>query len=51
MMASGKSNQAIADALYVSLGAVKILVTHIFAELGVRSRSAATDYAHRHDLA
>jgi non-specific serine/threonine protein kinase len=51
MMASGKSNQDIADELFVSLGTVKVHVTHILAKLGVKSRSAATDYAHRHDLA
>ena len=26
-------------------------ITHILAKLGVKSRSAATDYAHRHGLA
>jgi DNA-binding CsgD family transcriptional regulator/tetratricopeptide (TPR) repeat protein len=51
MMASGKSNREIADALFVSLGTVKVHVTHILAKLEVKSRSAATDYAHRHDLA
>jgi predicted ATPase/DNA-binding CsgD family transcriptional regulator len=51
MMASGKSNQEIADALFVSLGTVKVHVTHILAKLDVKSRSAATDYAHRHHLA
>jgi DNA-binding CsgD family transcriptional regulator len=51
MMASGKSNQDIADALFVSPGTVKVHVTHILAKLGVKSRSAATDYAHRHHLA
>jgi two-component system, NarL family, response regulator LiaR len=51
MMASGKSNQEIADALFVSLGTVKVHVTHILAKLGVKSRSAATEYAHRHHLA
>ena len=51
MMAAGKSNQDIADALFVSLGTVKVHVTHILAKLDVKSRSAATDYAHRHDLA
>jgi predicted ATPase/DNA-binding CsgD family transcriptional regulator len=51
MMASGKSNQEIADALFVSLGTIKVHVTHILAKLDVKSRSAATDYAHRHDLA
>ena len=51
MVASGKSNQEIADALFVSVGTVKVHVTRILAKLGVRSRSAATDYAHRHHLA
>lgn len=51
LMASGKSNQAIADALFLSLGTVKVHVTHIFAKLGVKSRAAATDYAHRNRLA
>ena len=51
MMASGKSNQDIADVLFVSLGTVKVHVTHILAKLGVKSRAAATDFAHRHDLA
>ncbi len=51
MMASGKSNQEIADVLFVSLGTVKVHVTHVLAKLGVKSRSAATDYAHRHNLA
>ncbi len=51
MMASGKSNQEIADTLFVSLGTVKVHVTRILAKLGVKSRSAAADYAHRHELA
>jgi NarL family two-component system response regulator LiaR len=51
MMASGKSNREIADELYLSLGTVKVHVTHILAKLDVKSRAAATDYAHRHHLA
>jgi DNA-binding NarL/FixJ family response regulator len=51
LLASGTSNQAIADALFLSLGTVKVHVTRILAKLGVTSRSAATDYAHRHGLA
>lgn len=51
IMASGRSNQDIADALFVSVGTVKVHVTHILAKLGVKSRAAATDYAHRHGLA
>jgi DNA-binding NarL/FixJ family response regulator len=51
MMAAGKSNQEIADDLFVSLGTVKVHVTHILGKLGVKSRAAATDYAHRRHLA
>jgi NarL family two-component system response regulator LiaR len=51
MMAAGKSNQEIADELFLSLGTVKVHVTRILAKLGVKSRAAATDYAHRHQLA
>jgi DNA-binding NarL/FixJ family response regulator len=35
----------------VSLGTIKVHVTHILGKLGVKSRPAATDYAHRHHLA
>ena len=49
-MASGKSNRDIAEMLFVSPGTVKVHVTHILTKLDVRSRSAATDYAHRHRL-
>lgn len=51
LMASGKSNQDIADILFVSRGTVKVHVTHILAKLEVTSRWAATDYARRHGLA
>jgi predicted ATPase/DNA-binding CsgD family transcriptional regulator len=51
LIAAGKSNQNIAELLFVSPGTVKVHVTHILSKLGVRSRSAATDYAHRHLLA
>lgn len=50
MLAGGHSNQEIADALHVSVGTVKVHVSHILAKLNVRSRAAATDYAHRHKL-
>jgi DNA-binding CsgD family transcriptional regulator len=51
MMAAGKTNQEIADELFVSVGTVKVHVTHVLAKLDVKSRAAATDFAHRHDLA
>lgn len=50
LVATGQSNQEIADALYLSPGTVKVHVTHILAKLGLASRAAATDYAHRHHL-
>ena len=50
LVASGKSNREIADSLYLSLATVKVHVTHILSKLGVPSRAAATDYAHRHGL-
>ncbi len=51
LLASGQSNQDIADALFLSVGTVKVHVTHILAKLEVKSRAAAADYAHRHGLA
>jgi NarL family two-component system response regulator LiaR len=51
LVASGRSNQDIADTLFLSVGTVKVHVTHILGKLGVKSRVAAADYAHRHDLA
>jgi len=51
IMASGQSNQEIASTLFLSVGTVKVHVSHILAKLGVKSRAAATDYAHRHNLA
>ena len=51
LIAAGMSNQQIADALFLSRGTVKIHVTHILAKLGLPSRTAATDWAHRQGLA
>ncbi|HET9658947.1 MAG TPA: LuxR C-terminal-related transcriptional regulator [Thermomicrobiales bacterium] len=50
LLAAGKSNREIADILFISPGTVKVHVTHILAKLDLPSRSAATDYAHRHGL-
>jgi len=51
MMASGRSNQEIADALFVSVGTVKVHVGLILAKLGLESRAAAVAAAHRQGLA
>jgi len=48
---SERYDASVADVLFVSVGTVKVQVTHILAKLGVKSRSAATNYAHPHDLA
>lgn len=50
LLAAGRSNRQIADALFISPGTAKLHVGRILAKLGVPSRSAATDFAHRHGL-
>ena len=50
LLTTGQSNQQIADVLFLSPGTVKIHVSHILAKLGLTSRAAAADYAHRHHL-
>ena len=51
MVAAGRSNQEIANGLFVSIGTVKVHVSNILSKLDVKSRVAAADYAHRHGLA
>jgi DNA-binding NarL/FixJ family response regulator len=51
MMAVGRSNQDIADALSLSVGTVKVHVGHILARLGLESRAAAVAFTHRQGLA
>lgn len=51
LVASGKTNEEIASALVVSKHTVRRHLQNIFAKVGVKSRSAATAYAFRHDLA
>lgn len=50
-LATGASNREIADALVISDKTVARHVANIFTKLGLSSRSAATAYAHRHELA
>ena len=50
LIAAGKSNREIADALVISLYTVYRHVNHIFAKTGVANRAAAATYAHRHGL-
>ncbi len=50
LIAGGRSNQAIADELYISPKTVARHVSNIFTKLGVSSRAAATAKAFEHDL-
>jgi DNA-binding NarL/FixJ family response regulator len=50
LVASGRTNRAIAAELFLSNKTVARHVGNIFAKLGVSTRSAATAYAYEHDL-
>jgi DNA-binding CsgD family transcriptional regulator len=50
LIASGKTNRAIAEELFISEKTVARHVSNIFDKLGVSSRSAATAWAYRRDL-
>jgi DNA-binding NarL/FixJ family response regulator len=51
LLATGKTNREIAAQLFISEKTVARHVSNIFSKLGVSSRTAATAYALRHDLA
>ena len=51
LIAAGKTNRQIAEALFISEKTVARHVSNIFTKLAVSSRSAATAYAFRHGLA
>jgi ATP/maltotriose-dependent transcriptional regulator MalT len=50
LVATGKTNKAIATELIISEKTVARHVSNIFTKLGVSSRAAATAYAYEHDL-
>ena len=50
LLATGKSNKAIAKALFVSERTVHRHVSNLFGKLDVPSRAAATAWAYQHDL-
>lgn len=50
LVATGKTNRAIAEELYISEKTVARHVSNIFRKLGLSSRSAATAYAYEHGL-
>ncbi len=50
MVATGRTNRAIADELFLSEKTVARHLSNIFMKLGVSSRAAATAHAYEHDL-
>jgi DNA-binding NarL/FixJ family response regulator len=50
-VATGKTNRAVAEELFLSEKTVARHVSNIFTKLDVSFRSAATAYAYQHDLA
>lgn len=50
LLAAGKTNQEIADELFIALKTVKVHVSNILAKLEVQDRTQAVIYAFQHDL-
>ena len=50
LMAQGKSNQEIAEELFIALKTVKVHVSNILAKLEVQDRTQAVIYAFKHSL-
>ncbi|WP_010632040.1 LuxR C-terminal-related transcriptional regulator [Sporolactobacillus vineae] len=50
LVARGKTNQEIADELFISLKTVKVHVSNILSKLGVQDRTQAVIYAFQHNL-
>jgi predicted ATPase/DNA-binding CsgD family transcriptional regulator len=50
LVAQGHSNQQIAEALFIGVPTVKSHLSNLLGKLDLPSRSAATAYAHTHDL-
>jgi ATP/maltotriose-dependent transcriptional regulator MalT len=51
LIATGRSNQQIADELVISFNTVQRHVGNLFAKTGLHNRTEAAAYAHRHNLA
>jgi two-component system, NarL family, response regulator LiaR len=50
LMAQGKTNQEIADELFIAVKTVKVHVSNILSKLGVQDRTQAVIYAFKHSL-
>jgi NarL family two-component system response regulator LiaR len=50
LIAAGKSNQEVADELFIGIKTVKFHVTNVLAKLGVEDRTQAAIYAFKHGL-
>lgn len=50
LIAEGKTNQEIADELFIALKTVKVHVSNILSKLEVQDRTQAAVYAHQHNL-
>jgi NarL family two-component system response regulator LiaR len=50
LIAAGKSNQEVADDLFIGVKTVKFHVTNVLAKLGVEDRTQAAIYAFKHGL-
>lgn len=50
LIAEGKTNQEIADELYIALKTVKVHVSNILSKLEVQDRTQAAVYAYQHNL-
>jgi two-component system, NarL family, response regulator LiaR len=50
LIAEGKTNQEIADTLFITVKTVKTHITHILSKLQVDDRTQAAIYAHRNKL-
>ena len=50
LIAKGKSNQEIADELFIALKTTKVHVSNILSKLEVQDRTQAVIYAFKHSL-
>ena len=50
LLAAGKSNQQIADDLFISLNTVSHHLRNIFGKIGAANRTQAASFAHQHGL-